>query len=67
MFAIDTFELLQKSKHGDGLERLAQPHLVCQDAANARVVQPDHPIQPLDLILAHCAKLNVGRLNGQVV
>ena len=45
--ARDVLRLHQVGDERDGLDRLAQPHLVGEDAVEVVVVQRDHPAQPL--------------------
>ena len=40
------------------MERLAEAHLVGQDAVDAVIEQPDHPVEPRELVLAHLAELD---------
>ncbi|KAI3476086.1 hypothetical protein L1887_62392 [Cichorium endivia] len=42
-------EVAEVAEEGDGLERLAEAHLVCEDAVDAVVVERDHPVEALDL------------------
>ena len=51
--------LFEVRQEGDGLERLAQAHLVCKDAADVVVVQVDHPVEALQL-------RNGGRAGGSM-
>ncbi len=43
--------------------RQAAHHLVCQDAVDAVVVQVDHPVETLQLVLTHGAAGDDGRLD----
>jgi hypothetical protein len=46
---------LEVSNEGDGLQRLAQPHLVAQDRVHPPPIHPRQPIQPNQLVVAHLA------------
>lgn len=47
------------------LQRLAEAHLVRENAIDVLVVQANHPVQSLQLVLFHLAKLDVRRLHNQ--
>ena len=40
------------AQQGNGLQRLAKAHLVSEDAVEAMLVQADHPVKALQLVLA---------------
>jgi hypothetical protein len=65
--ARDAAELAQVGQQRDGLQRLAQPHLVGQDAVDPVVVQVDEPVEALQLVLAHLAVRDDGGLRLQPV
>ena len=41
------------AEEGDGLQRLAQPHLVSQDAVGAELPEVGHPLEPGQLVVLH--------------
>src|SRR6266567_6399286 len=47
--------VLEVGEEGDGLESLAQAHLVGEDTVEAIVMQRDHPVQTLQLVATHLA------------
>ncbi len=49
MRAADVAVVLHVAEQRDGLQRLAQAHLVGQDAVDAVLVQRDHPVQAAHL------------------
>mmetsp|Transcript_32858 Transcript_32858/g.77904 ORF Transcript_32858/g.77904 Transcript_32858/m.77904 type:complete len:460 (-) Transcript_32858:740-2119(-) len=63
----DAAVLVEVPQQGDGLQRFAEAHLVCQNAVDAVVVQVDEPVEPLHLVLAHGAKADAARLHGEAV
>jgi hypothetical protein len=38
-------------EEGDYLDRLSKPHLVCQDAVNALLLQVVEPAKPFELVV----------------
>jgi len=48
-------KVLEVAQERDRLERLAQSHLVCEDAVDAIVVQRYEPVEALDLVRSHLA------------
>mmetsp|Transcript_8845 Transcript_8845/g.30409 ORF Transcript_8845/g.30409 Transcript_8845/m.30409 type:complete len:769 (-) Transcript_8845:151-2457(-) len=67
VWAGDSPELVQVAQERDRLQRFSQAHLVRQDAVDSVVVQVDHPIQALELVVAHGPELDAARLYGQSV
>ncbi len=59
MRAVDVAVVLHVAQERDGLERLAETHLVGKDAVDARLVEGDHPVETADLVVAHLAVLDV--------
>lgn len=72
MGTMDALVKLEVAEEGDGLQRLAESlgrsvmpakprthHLVGEDAVDSVVVQPDHPVESLHLVLAHLTALDV--------
>lgn len=53
--------VLQVSEEGDRLQRLAQAHLVGEDAVDAVVVQRDHPVETLLLVVSELSSFDVLR------
>mmetsp|Transcript_13968 Transcript_13968/g.34953 ORF Transcript_13968/g.34953 Transcript_13968/m.34953 type:complete len:377 (+) Transcript_13968:1858-2988(+) len=58
--------LVQVSEQGDGLQCLSETHLVGEDSVDAVVVQVNHPVESLELVLAHLAR-HARRLHGESV
>mmetsp|Transcript_47611 Transcript_47611/g.79829 ORF Transcript_47611/g.79829 Transcript_47611/m.79829 type:complete len:768 (+) Transcript_47611:2909-5212(+) len=58
----DAAGLLEVPEQRDGLERLAQPHLVRQDPVEAAVEQVDEPVHALNLVVPQLALEVGGRL-----
>eukprot|EP00961_Rhodomonas_salina_P041677 560645-Rhodomonas_salina.4 len=58
-------ELCEVPDHRDGLHRLAEPHLVGEDAADPVVVQTHQPVEPLQLILPQRTVLEARGLHRQ--
>jgi hypothetical protein len=54
---VDLLELLDEGDHGDGLDGLAQAHVVGQDAADAALVETDHPVEAHQLVVLQLAAL----------
>mmetsp|Transcript_15987 Transcript_15987/g.36869 ORF Transcript_15987/g.36869 Transcript_15987/m.36869 type:complete len:311 (+) Transcript_15987:781-1713(+) len=55
MWACHATGLAKVCQERDGLESLSQSHFVCENTIYTVVVEFDHPIQTLQLILAHFA------------
>lgn len=53
--------VLQVAEQRDGLQGLAQTHLVGQDAVDAVLVEGYHPVEATDLVVTHLATLDVRR------
>jgi hypothetical protein len=51
--------VLEEAEERDGLERLAEAHLVGEDAVDSVLVQIDHPVETADLVVTHRPALNV--------
>jgi len=51
----DILVVLQVAKERDSLEGLAKTHLVCQDSIESVLVQGDHPVEAVDLVVTHRA------------
>ncbi len=48
--ALNSLGLDQVAEQGDSLDRLAQPHLVCQDSVQVVVEERDHPVETHKLV-----------------
>ena len=49
----------------DALERFSQSHLVGQYSVQAAILEVDHPVQTLDLVLLHGAEDDRGGLGAE--
>ena len=53
--------LHETSQEADGLNGLAQPHLICQDAVHVVVVQGHQELEPPQLVVPQAAAHKHGR------
>ncbi len=60
--ARDSHDVAQVAQEGDGLQGLAQTHLVGKNARNAVLVKRDQPVQTGDLVVPHGAVDEGGRV-----
>mmetsp|Transcript_11043 Transcript_11043/g.35140 ORF Transcript_11043/g.35140 Transcript_11043/m.35140 type:complete len:322 (+) Transcript_11043:2994-3959(+) len=58
---------LEVREEGDRLQRLAQPHLVGEDAVEPVVVAHRQPAQPVQLVVAHHHRPDLARLAERLV
>jgi hypothetical protein len=65
MRSLDFFELLDKRDDGDGLDRLAETHVVSKNSVNTALVQRYHPIKSHQLIVLEVTTLKDGGLFSQ--
>mmetsp|Transcript_3339 Transcript_3339/g.11042 ORF Transcript_3339/g.11042 Transcript_3339/m.11042 type:complete len:317 (-) Transcript_3339:300-1250(-) len=63
----DAARLLEVCQERDGLQRLAQPHLVGEDAVEPVVVAHRQPAQPVQLVVAHHHRPDLARLAERLV
>lgn len=49
--ALVLFELSQEAQQRNSLDGLSEAHLVCQNAIDACLVQGDHPVEPIQLVV----------------
>lgn len=49
--------LLKERQHSDGLDGLAQTHIICQNAADTAFVQTYHPVQRDQLVVLQLSAL----------
>ena len=48
------FVLPEESNERDGLNGLAKTHLIGQYAVDSSLVQTDHPVEPIQLVIPQC-------------
>ena len=62
----DALEFLGVAQHRDRLEGLAETHLVGHDPVHTMLLEPDHPVQTLQLVGPHFAEFDARRLLEEV-